>query len=273
MVKTIVSIGAAALLLGAGIANAQSYSYPATPVIYPTLGVSSSCINLTRDLSKGARGTDVSTLQSFLVAQNYPGSGSWMVTGYFGAATQAAARNFQTQRGLSQTGIADSATRSAIGNCQSGQGGVVNNYTNPFSYNNNLNYGYNYGGTNPYNYNYNYNYNYPVTGAVHIDTLSVTSAVTGASVTISGSGFDYNNNTVFVGSTPVSNIASYSGNSLSFVVPQNVSGLVMVYVANSRGASNSLQLNVINFTGGSGCVYPYNTGYGNCGGWGRDGIS
>ena len=255
-------------------AGAQTYYPPYTPA------VSAGCVTLSRDLTVGMRGSDVTSLQSFLVAQNYPGSGSWMVTGYFGAATAAAVRNFQTQRGLTQTGIADSATRAAIGNCLSGQSGssVSNyNYTNPFSYNSNsFNYGYNNSGTNPYNYNYNYNYNtnysYPVTGAVHIDTLSVTSAVTGASVTISGSGFDYNNNSVFVGSTPVTGIASYSGSSLSFVVPQNVSGAVMVYVANSRGSSNSLTLNVINFTGGSGCVYPYQTGYGNCGGCGMYGI-
>src|SRR3989344_2578978 len=121
MVKTIVSIGAAALLLGAGIANAQSYSYPATPVIYPTLGVSSSCINLTRDLSKGARGTDVSTLQSFLVAQNYPGSGSWMVTGYFGAATETAVRNFQTTHNLAVSGSVNAGTRAAMADCQLSQ--------------------------------------------------------------------------------------------------------------------------------------------------------
>src|SRR3989344_9033649 len=158
----------------------QTYYSPYTPA------VSAGCVTLNRDLTVGMRGSDVASLQSFLVAQYYPGSGSWMVTGYFGAATQAAVRNFQSQRGLVQTGIADSATRSAIGNCQSGQGsvgGVVNNYTNPFSspfaqgyggaqYNNSFNYGYNNSGTNPYNYNYNYNtnYNYSVTGAGHIDT-------------------------------------------------------------------------------------------------------
>jgi len=278
LVSAVALLSLSVSLFAASVVSAQAvgqtYYSPYTPA------VSAGCVTLNRDLTVGMRGSDVTSLQSFLVAQYYPGSGSWMVTGYFGAATQAAVRNFQSQRGLAQTGIADSATRSAIGNCQSGQGGIggaVNNYVNPFSYNNSFNYGlqgqgYNYSGTNQYNYNYNTNYNYPVTGAVRIDTLSVTSAVTGASVTISGRSFDYNNNTVFVGSTPVTGIASYSGSSLSFVVPQNVSGLVMVYVANSRGSSNSLQLNVINFTGGNGCVYPYNTGYGNCGGCGIYGI-
>ncbi|OGG52641.1 hypothetical protein A3C20_00105 [Candidatus Kaiserbacteria bacterium RIFCSPHIGHO2_02_FULL_55_25] len=257
LVSAVALLSLSVSLFAASVVSAQAvgqtYYPPYTPAAYSN---STGCVTLNRDLTVGMRGSDVTSLQSFLVAQNYPGSGSWMITGYFGAATQAAVRNFQSQRGLVQTGIADSATRSAIGNC----GASNYPYTTPFSYNYN------------YNYGYNYPYNYPVTGAVHIDTLSVTSAVTGASVTISGRGFDYNNNTVFVGSTPVTGIASYSGSSLSFVVPQNVSGLVMVYVANSRGASNSLQLNVINFTGGSGCVYPYNTGYGNCGGCGMYGI-
>jgi peptidoglycan hydrolase-like protein with peptidoglycan-binding domain len=203
-----------------------------------------------------------------------------MVTGYFGVATQTAVKNYQSQRGLAQTGIVDSATRAALSSCSSGynnysysyvnQGGATNpynsynyNYTNPINTNP---YTYNY--NNGYNYNYNYGYNYglnPYSGTLHIDTLSVTSAVTGASVTIAGSGFDYNSNTVYVGSTPVANVASWNGNALSFVVPQNVSGSVLVYVANSRGSSNSLTLNVINY-GTGGCSYPYYTGtQGNCG--------
>ena len=270
MNKSLVSAVALLSLFAASAVSAQAVGQTYySPYTSPAYSTGAGCVTLSRDLTVGMRGSDVTSLQSFLVAQNYPGSGSWMVTGYFGTATQAAVRIFQSQRGLPQTGIADGATRAAIGNCG---GGVANNYVNPFSspfaqgyggtqYNNSFNYGYNYGGTNPYNYNYNY----PVTGAVRINALSVTSAVTGSSVTISGSGFDYNNNTVFVGSVPVTGIASNSGTSLSFVVPQNVSGSVMVYVANSRGSSNSLTLNVINFTGGSGCVYPYNTGYGNCG--------
>lgn len=256
MNKSIVSAVALLTLFSSGVASAQTYY----------TGNTAGCVTLSRDLSIGSRGSDVSSLQSFLVAQNYPGSGSWMLTGYFGAATQAAVRIFQGQRGLAQTGIADASTRAAISNCGTNYSNFYNNNSN-FNYNS---YPYNY--TTPYNtytntypYNYNYSNTYPYSGQVKIDSLSVTSAVTGASVTISGSGFDYNSNTVYVGSVPVTGIPSYTSNSLSFVVPQNVGGSVMVYVANSRGSSNSLALNVINYTGGSGCVYPYNTGYGNCG--------
>lgn len=73
-----------------------------------------SCTILSRNLSVGSEGSDVSNLQRFLVAQNYPGGGSWMVTGYYGLATQVAVRNLQLSSGLSQTGTVDAATRSAI---------------------------------------------------------------------------------------------------------------------------------------------------------------
>jgi peptidoglycan hydrolase-like protein with peptidoglycan-binding domain len=256
MNKIIVSALALLTLFSAGAVSAQTY--------YPTY--SSGCVSLSRDLSVGSRGSDVSSLQSFLVSQNYPGSGSWMVTGYFGAATQAAVRIFQGQHGLAQTGFVDASTRASISNCGTSNTNFNYNYnSNPYAYGTTYPYTNNTYNTYPYNYNYNYSSTYPYTSAVSLSSLSVTSAVTGASVTISGSGFDYNNNTVYVGSVPVTGIPSYNTNSLSFVVPQSVSGSVMVYVSNSRGSSNSLTLNVINSTGGSGCMYPYNYGYGNCG--------
>ena len=65
-------------------AGAQAY-YPSTQ---------SGCVVLTSDLSFGAKGNEVSKLQQFLVSQNYPGGGNWMVTGYFGNATVTAVRNF-----------------------------------------------------------------------------------------------------------------------------------------------------------------------------------
>jgi peptidoglycan hydrolase-like protein with peptidoglycan-binding domain len=81
MQKLIVSLVAAATLLSTGVASAQTY-------------YSGSCgTTYTRDLTVGSRGSDVTSLQSFLVAQNYPGGGSWMITGYYGQATAAAVRN------------------------------------------------------------------------------------------------------------------------------------------------------------------------------------
>ncbi|HVU75559.1 MAG TPA: IPT/TIG domain-containing protein [Candidatus Paceibacterota bacterium] len=248
MNKFIVSLVAIATLMSVGVASAQTVcggSY-------------------TRDLTVGSRGSDVSSLQSFLVAQNYPGGGSWMITGYYGQATAAAVRNYQSTHGLVQSGMFDAATRASVSGCAGNYSGnynyVYNNPTYPYtgSYNYNNNYNYNYNGGYPYNYGYN-----PYSGSLRIDSLNVTSAVTGAAVTITGSGFDYNNNTVYVGNIPVTNIASWNGTSLTFTVPQNVSGSVLVYVANSRGSSNSLSLNVQNY--GNTCGYPYNYNTGSCG--------
>ena len=84
MNKSLVSAVAVISLFAASVASAQTYYPPYTPA------VSAGCVTLNRDLTVGMRGSDVTSLQSFLVTQNYPGSGSWMVTGYFGAATAAA---------------------------------------------------------------------------------------------------------------------------------------------------------------------------------------
>src|SRR3989338_5555792 len=115
--KNALVLGVAFLALGKGIASAQTYyptqSYGATYSATSYGTAATGCVTISRDLWYGSRGTDVLMLQSFLVNQNYAGGGSWMVTGYFGAATQTAVRIFQSQRGLSQTGIVDATTRAA----------------------------------------------------------------------------------------------------------------------------------------------------------------
>ncbi len=248
MVSAVVVLSA----LSASVASAQVY-YPSVPASY-----GAGCITLSRDLSLGSRGADVRSLQALLVSQNYPGSGSWMVTGYFGTATQAAVRMFQQSRGLPATGYADAATRAVISQCGlSGQGGI-----------NNVNTNYNYNYNNPFptlpSYPTYPTYptypSYPSQG-VSVTALSPSSAQAGASVTIYGTGFDFSNNTVYVGSTPIANIASYSGASLTFTVPAYLTGTVQVYVANSRGTSNALTLAITSYN--QGCSYPYGTGYGN----------
>ena len=121
-------------LLFASSAFAQSYT--------------GSCITLTQDLTVGARSSDVLPLQNFLVNQNYPGGGSWMLTGYVGQATAQALRNFQSQQGLQTTGALDVATRSAISRVSCG-----GNYSSSYGANNTYNDAYAY----PYTTNYNYN--------------------------------------------------------------------------------------------------------------------
>lgn len=125
----------------------NSYTSPYSYTVYPystnMYAYGSACTYILTDVIFGTRGSDVTTLQQFLVNQEYPGTGSWMLTGYFGQATQAALRTFQASRGLPQTGYADAATRAAImqASCLSGQGGS--------SY-----------GQYPYNYQYPYQYPY-----------------------------------------------------------------------------------------------------------------
>jgi hypothetical protein len=140
---------AAFSLSGASAVFAQSYS-------------SGTCVSLSRTMSYGSRGSDVTQLQRFLVSQNYPGGGSWMITGTFGPATQTAVRNFQQQNGLSISGSVDSATRNAV-NQVSCYGSSSYNYSNassqsylPYQYSNTSYAAPSYAYTNP-----SYQYQYP----------------------------------------------------------------------------------------------------------------
>ena len=234
MTKNIITAGVATVLLFAGQVAAQTY--------YPTYQQSSAtCVNVARDLFVGSRGADVSSVQTFLVAQNYPGSGSWMVTGYFGEATKAAVRNFQSSRGISMTGVVDAATRAALANC-SGQYGYPYQSYDPYSY-----------FTQPFPNTY---YSPTPYHGVQLPDPSPTTATPGSQVTVYGNGFDTYNNTVYVGSYSLANVTSYNGTSLSFTVPAYVSGVVQVSVTNMRGTSNALSLTVTQ-------QYPYPcTGYG-----------
>ena len=273
MNKIIVSGVISAVLFTAGIASAQVYN----PYVYGTyssgLSGQGACVNLASDLSYGSRGSDVSSLQSFLVAQNFPGGGSWMVTGYFGSATLQAVRNFQERQGIPMTGVADASTRNAIARvgCLPGQGGssYYQNYSSTYPY---LSYPYNYNfqsytGTYPYNYNYNYN-TYPY-GSVALTSMSHNTGAPGTAVTLYGTGFDLSGNTVYFGNQALPGIPSGNGTSLTFTVPtyhgysstvwnQNVD----VYVTNSRGTSNKLAFNLM--TTPYACGYLGYGGYGNC---------
>src|SRR6185436_38043 len=249
----------AAALLGASFVSAQTY--------YPSYG-GTSCVNLTTDLSYGSRGSNVTQLQQFLVSRNFPGGGSWMVTGFYGQATVAAVRNFQQSQGLPMTGSVDAATRAAISRVScNGILGINNNVNTNYNYNFNQGYPYtnynSYPYTNPYLYN-NYN-QYGTCGtfpyytscqntygtAPHLTSLSVTSALPGSSVTVYGTGFDPVNNTVYVGGTTLTNVPSQNTTSLTFTMPANATGVVSIYVGNSHGTSNSLTVS-------TGYNYPYN---------------
>lgn len=275
-----------AALFAAPTAFAQSYSYS-----------NGSCVDLSYNLSYGQKGSQVSMLQRFLVAQNYPGGGSWMITGYYGQATVQAVRNFQQTHGLSATGSVDAATRAAISNASCGFPGLGGTgysysytygqslpYTNNYSYSYGTPYSYNYNNAYTYGYNYNYGYNgyttcgtYPYTylclggtsygSAPVLTSLSTTYAAPGTPVTVYGTGFDSANNTVYVGGTTLSGISS-NGTQLTFTMPSDLSGTVSVSIGNARGTSNALTLSTYaygypNGQTGYPCGYSYYGTY-NC---------
>jgi peptidoglycan hydrolase-like protein with peptidoglycan-binding domain len=218
--------------------------YPYSPAY--TSAAAAPCPSINRDLSIGMRGSDVSALQSYIVSRNYAGSGNWMVTGYFGRATQAGVQIFQQERGLPQTGIADAATRAALCGVNVNLLPQVPTYPTYPTYPTTPTYP-----------------TYPNYASVSISSLSMNSAAQGSQVTIYGTGFDYANNTVYIGSNPITNIASPNATSLSFVVPSYVMGTVQVSVANTRGQSNAVSLSVTPYT--NPCMaYAYGSNCGGC---------
>lgn len=257
MKHIIVLLSGFSLLFGASIVSAQTYTS-----FYNVVNTGA-CANLTSDLTVGSKGTQVRNLQIFLVAQNYPGGGSWMITGNYGQATQVAVRNFQQQSGLPITSWVDYATRTAINQASclmTGQGGGGYNY-NPYS----NNYGYNY--NNPYNNYWYTNPTYPTypnpsipTGGISISSLSPNSGVVGSTVTVTGSGFSTAGNSVRFGNGVIANLHSQDGRTLTFAVPSEISGygyqpitLGLYYVSarNSAGqTSNTLPFNITALSGG-----------------------
>jgi peptidoglycan hydrolase-like protein with peptidoglycan-binding domain len=244
------ALGGLVLAVAQPVAAQGFYSY-ASPV--------SSCINISRDLYQGMRGSDVTSLQTFLVSRNYPGGGNWMVTGYYGAATAAAVRNFQTAQGIAPSGRVDGQTRLALDRVSCGDSTysydmpsyvpttpsytyptyTTPSYTYPtYSYTtptltnpvyNCPSYGgYYYGYTGVGNYNggcgnYSYNQQYQTTTPT-VAYLSTQSGSVGTPVTVFGNGFSTTGNTVRFGNGVITGLSSADGRSLSFTVPSQLSG-------------------------------------------------
>ena len=74
---------------------------------------SNSCPNLYRALSRGSRGSDVISLQQFLIAQGLLSSDS--ATGFFGSMTEAAAQRWQAQNSVVSYGDANTTGYGVIG--------------------------------------------------------------------------------------------------------------------------------------------------------------
>ena len=266
--KKVALIPAITVLLFATTALAQAY-YPSygPGSLYPASTYASNCVSLSGNLSFGSRNGEVRVLQQFLVAQNYPGGGAWMVTGYYGNATVQAVRNLQQSVGLPMTGSVDAATRSAIQMRSCGLTG--NTYTNYLDQNY-VNYGtYPYGNTYPTYTNQNPNptyvnpnyYPYPAPtyptnnpwgSSPVISSLSPTSGGQGTVVTVYGSNFDYQGTSVRFGSNSIVPAINPTQNQFTFSVPNVPSSSYPITVTTSRGISNTLSFNV---TGSTNCSW------------------
>lgn len=238
--------------------------------VYPALGgsfITNSLCGVSRNLSRGSSdastGGDVSRLQSFLISRNYPGGGAWMLTGYFGAATEQAVRNFQMERGLSQTGVVDAATRATLGiACGSGATTFAStpitpsiSATTPTAL---------FG--NPYSKTFGNACGYGsascLAGGPTINRLSTYSGAVGTQVVIYGAGFSQSNNAVHFGPGVIANVRSTDSTSLSFTVPAyltgygsgaTVLGSYNVSVTDSSGtASNQIPFTVSSLVYGGG---------------------
>jgi len=71
----------------------------------------SSCVDLSANLRRGVRGTDVVRMQTYLKNQKLF---SEEATGYFGAVTEASVRNFQTSNSIEATGFVGPLTRAKL---------------------------------------------------------------------------------------------------------------------------------------------------------------
>jgi peptidoglycan hydrolase-like protein with peptidoglycan-binding domain len=96
----------------ATISNVSAALGAQTPT--PTGGYSpTNCPVLSRNLVVGLQGTDVTSLQNFLITQGYLATGN--NTGYFGSLTQQAVQKWQGAHSISTVGSVGPQTRAAMG--------------------------------------------------------------------------------------------------------------------------------------------------------------
>jgi len=111
-----------------------------SPASAQTTSLPQSCVTITRWLTYGSRGAEVTKLQKFLIAQKLLAAGS--ATGFFGKATRTALQSWQRSHGIVSSGTPASTgygatgpkTRKAIAKCSSGTTGTVQAYSQPSYY-------------------------------------------------------------------------------------------------------------------------------------------
>lgn len=262
-----------AVVFGADTASAQFYPdnlYNNTYQPYSTVQTpGTACISISNYLARGSNdfstGGEVSELQRFLVSQNYPGGGDWMITGYFGSGTEQAVKNFQSASGIVQTGTVGPSTRSAISRATCGLGlltppaPIVPENTSTLPFGSTLPFSNFFSTTFPYVADYFQSFTQLVNpGVIQISQLSPTAGSVGTQVNIHGFGFSEDGNAVHFGNGVIANLRSFDGKSLSFEVPMELKGFgtrpielaaYNVSVVNKYGArSNSLPFEVTSLT-------------------------
>ena len=104
MIKKLAFTGVGIVLLASPLVVSPVLAFAATPT---------SCPVLARTLARGAKGSDVTVLQQFLVARSLLTSDS--ATGYFGGLTQVAVQKFQASQGLVSSGTPASTGYGSVG--------------------------------------------------------------------------------------------------------------------------------------------------------------
>lgn len=90
---------------------------PTPPQTKATVTYNGKCPVLSRMLSRGMRGDDVTALQKFFMTQ-YKDYTTKYVTGLFGPTTEAALKQWQSEHGIERTGMLGPKTRAAITQCK-----------------------------------------------------------------------------------------------------------------------------------------------------------
>ncbi len=82
-------------------------------LLLPVFASAATCPKLTRNLSFGSRGADVTALQNFLIAEGDLAVGN--NTGYFGRLTEAAVKKWQSRNGVVSSGTPRTTGYGAVG--------------------------------------------------------------------------------------------------------------------------------------------------------------
>jgi hypothetical protein len=107
--KVVIATTTAAVFIPAASTTPTAVTLPSAPtptaVTNAAPAPAASCVAIGQTLRQGSRGSDVASLQNFLISKGFLVPGS--ATGYFGAQTRAAVQQFQALQGIASSGSED----------------------------------------------------------------------------------------------------------------------------------------------------------------------